>query len=118
VYSRSADEDMDRDERRQRMKEFAKKHRMEDFGDEFIKEDRMKRHRDRHEQYMNDAMRQDGRHDDGRDIHDRHKDLLTHREQDFKKRLDKAQFTAEEEEVMMRRFDEYLAIEREVMDSR
>jgi hypothetical protein len=30
---------------------------------------------------MNDAMQQDGRHDDGRDIHDRHKDLLAHRHQ-------------------------------------
>lgn len=114
----------------------------DDFGDEFMKEDRKKRYRDRHEQYMHDAMRQDGRHDDGRDIHDRHKDLLTHREQasslhcvyvifihrcanscewvvqDFKKRLDKAQFSAEEEEVMIRKFDDYLAIEREVMNSR
>lgn len=65
------------------MKAYAQKHRMDpaDFADEFISEDRKKRSRDRHEHFMNDALRHDGRHDDGRDIHDRHKDLLKHREQ-------------------------------------
>lgn len=81
-------EDEDREERRQRMKAYAKRHRMDpsDFGDEFIRDhderDRS-RFKSRHEHFLNDAMRHDGRHDDGsgRDIHQRHKDLLAHREQ-------------------------------------
>jgi hypothetical protein len=119
-------EDEDRDERKERMKAHAKKHRMNPphFDEVLGVVDggwgggARARHKHRHEQFMNDAMRQDGRHDDGRDIHDRHKDLLTHRHQDFKKRLEKAQFSAEEEAAVQDKIDTYLALEREVMNSR
>lgn len=110
---------MSRKERRKSMKEYARKHRMDAFDfDESLAEDEKMRYKERYKHYMKDAMRHDGRYDDVRDIHDRHKDLLTHREQDFKKRLDKAGFSPDEETKLIAKFEDYLALEREVMDSR
>ena len=64
------------------MKDYARKHRMDPFDlDEDLGEDARMRHKQRYKHYMKDAMRYDSRHDDSRDIHERHKDLLTHREQ-------------------------------------
>ena len=69
------------------MKAYAKKHRMHpsDFDEEFERDGDLSgrmRHKHSHEHFMNDA-RHDARHDDrgGKDIHERHKDLLAHRHQ-------------------------------------
>ncbi|CAE7465743.1 unnamed protein product [Symbiodinium microadriaticum] len=74
-------------------------------------------HADLHEEMMKRHRERDAQHGH-KDIADRHKELIEHRQRDITERIERAGFSPEEESRLKKNLEDYLAIEKEVMESR